>query len=340
MRRQVEQLVAGAGRKGHRALVAGMVTPEDRLVCGWAPAGARPDERTIFEIGSVTKPMTGTLLRTCTWPARVDLSNPLSRHLPHQDAPRWRLGEPTLEQLATHRAALPNAPRGMVFQELAFVCGLRREEPWAALDERGYRAAVARTVPRRAPGGRMRYSSLGFGLLGDALARRAGASYEDLLARRLLSPLGMADSGVTVATHARARLLPGHSRRGKPRPPIEDRMPAAGSVRSTASDLLRWLEASLEPGPTSPGPALALAQQPRIRAARGMAIGLGWLIVRRRGRAPIAWHNGGTWGFRSFAGFVPEQGIAVVVLSNTARSVDRLAFRLIDEARPPRNGRP
>ena len=117
-------------------------------------------------------------------------------------------------------------------------------------------------------------------------------------------------------------------------------MPAAGSVRSTASDLLRWLEASLEPGPTSPGPALALAQRPRVRAARHVAIGLGWLIVRKRGRAPVVWHNGGTWGFRSFAGLVPEQGIAAVVLSNTARSVDRLGFSLIDEARPPSNARP
>ena len=340
MRRQVEQLVAEAGRKGHRALVAGVVTPEDRLVCGWSAAGGEPDERTVFEIGSVTKPMTGILLADMHLAGEVHLSDPLSRHFPDQDAPRWRLGERTLEQLATHRAALPNAPRGMVVKELAFVCGLRRQDPWATLDERGYRAAVARTVPRRAPGGRVRYSSLGFGLLGDALARRAGTSYEDLLGRRLLSPLGMGDSGVTVPPHAGDRLLPGHSRRGKPRPPIEDRMPAAGSVRSTASDLLRWLEASLKPGPTSPGPALALVQRPRVRAARHMAIGLGWLIVRRRGRAPVVWHNGGTWGFRSFAGLVPEHGIAVVVLSNTARSVDQLGMCLIHNAESPRSAWP
>jgi serine-type D-Ala-D-Ala carboxypeptidase/endopeptidase len=47
---------------------------------------------------------------------------------------------------------------------------------------------------------------------------------------------------------------------------------------------------------------------------------------------PVVWHNGGTWGFSSFAAFSPERHRAVVVLSNTARSVDRLGWRLLDEA--------
>lgn len=53
----------------------------------------------------------------------------------------------------------------------------------------------------------------------------------------------------------------------------------------------------------------------------------------------MVWHNGGTWGFRSFAGMMPERGRAVVVMSNTAHSVDRLGLRLlqsdIDANTPP-----
>jgi len=124
----------------------------------------------------------------------------------------------------------------------------------------------------------------------------------------------------------------GQSPRGRPRPPIEDLMPAAGSVRSSAADLAAFLRACLSPGPDPPGPALALAQRPVHRVNRRLSIGFGWLIVTPPGKSPVVWHNGGTWGFGSFAAFSPERARAVAVLSNTARSVDRLGWRLLDEA--------
>jgi serine-type D-Ala-D-Ala carboxypeptidase/endopeptidase len=61
-----------------------------------------------------------------------------------------------------------------------------------------------------------------------------------------------------------------------------------------------------------------------------MSIGFGWLIFTPRHKSQVVWHNGGTWGFASFAGFSPERDRAVVVLSNTARSVNRLGWRLLD----------
>jgi CubicO group peptidase (beta-lactamase class C family) len=57
------------------------------------------------------------------------------------------------------------------------------------------------------------------------------------------------------------------------------------------------------------------------------------MISNRHGHPRIVWHNGGTWGFRSFAAFAPETGTAVIVLSNSARSVDRLGLELL-ETRP------
>jgi D-alanyl-D-alanine-carboxypeptidase/D-alanyl-D-alanine-endopeptidase len=57
---------------------------------------------------------------------------------------------------------------------------------------------------------------------------------------------------------------------------------------------------------------------------------LGWLLVRSpEPLGPLLWHSGGTNGFRSFVGVLRDRGIAVVVLSNTARSVDRLGFQLV-----------
>lgn len=109
-------------------------------------------------------------------------------------------------------------------------------------------------------------------------------------------------------------------------------MPAAGSLRATADDMLRFLSACLRPPPEPPGPALALAQRPHARIGRRAGVGLCWIIASRRARPRIVWHNGGTWGFRSFAAFAPQTDTAVVVLSNSARSVDRLGFQLVEAA--------
>ncbi len=171
------------------------------------------------------------------------------------------------------------------------------------------------------------------GLLGDALAARAGTSYEQLVTERVLTPLGMSDTRVTVPPGRAHSLLQGHSPRGRPRPPIEDFMPAAGALRSTVEDMLRFLGACLQAPEGSLGRALDLAQRPHAPLGRGLQMGLCWVVLARRGHPRVVWHSGGTWGFRAFAGFAPERGTAAVVLSNTARSVDRLGFHLVEEGR-------
>jgi hypothetical protein len=93
--------------------------------------------------------------------------------------------------------------------------------------------------------------------------------------------------------------------------------------------MLRFLAACLHPPSERPGPALALAQRPHARIGRRAAVGLCWMIAAPRNAPRVVWHNGGTWGFRSFAGFTPEAGNAAVVLSDTAQSVDRLGFELV-----------
>jgi serine-type D-Ala-D-Ala carboxypeptidase/endopeptidase len=283
-----------------------------------------------FEIGSLTKVLTATLLADLHLCGEIRLGDPLTRHLDAAQLPRWAGRVPTLEELATHRAALPNTPPPLARRELLAVAGLLRGDPWRGVGDDEYRRMLRAMRPRRPPGGRVRYSSIGFGLLGDALARHAGMSYEALLRDRICRPLGMADTAIDPAA-VRGRLLQGRSPRGAPRPPLRDCMPAAGSVRSTAPDLLRFLRTCLRPAPDAPlGEAAALAQPPRAKINRHLSVGLGWLILHRGKDRTIVWHNGGTWGFRSFAALVPGRQLAVVVLSNTARSIDRLGFTIVE----------
>lgn len=322
MQTEIEELVARAARRGHDALVVGVLTDGEATFRGRGRGrdGRPADEATLFEIGSITKPFTGVLLADMFLRGEVRLDDPVSRYLPDAQVPRWKEREPTLEELATHRASLPNAPGGLVRKELAFVLGLRSSDPWAALDAAAYREAVRRTAARRPPGGRFRYSSLGFGLLGDALAAHAGAPYEQLLQDRICSPLGLLDTAISIPPEKRARLVEGRSRRGHARPPLRDQMPGAGAIPASAHDLLRFLICYLAPRADPPGPALRLATEPRARVAKRIAIGLGWLILRRPRKPVLIWHNGGTWGFRSFAAMVPDLRVGVVVLANTACS--------------------
>jgi CubicO group peptidase (beta-lactamase class C family) len=323
----LERRVAKLGRRGHRAVVAGTLRGAEAEVAGWAARGPVPDGATLFEIGSITKALTGILLADMHLAGEVALDDPLSRHHPGP-APAWRHREPTLLELATHRSGLPNVPGPLARRELAHLAGLRRAAPWAGVTAEDFSRLVAAESPKRAPGERNAYSSLGVALLGEALAHRAGLTYEQLVRERVLDPLGMANTVLTVPPQAEGRLLTGHSRRGRPRPPLEDLLGPAGGLRSCADDMLRLLRACLQPPADRLGRALALAQEPQAPVNRGMDAGLCWLVVRRRNAPPLVWHNGGTWGFRSFAGFTPERGTAAIVMTNTFRGVDRDGFAL------------
>ncbi len=332
LEREVDRELAALGARGHQAVVAGVVRDGETVCRGWAADGPAPDATTLFEIGSVTKVFTGVLLADMHLRGEVSLDDPLSLYLP-EPRPAWRHREPTLRELATHQSGLPNTPRTLHRRELAHHLGWRESDPWADVTGEDYRRLVTRESPRRAPGTGFRYSSMAVGLLGDALARRAGRTYEELLTERVLQPLGMTSTSVTVPPERAHRLLGGHSSRGHPRPPLADLLPAGGSLRSDAADVTRFLTACLAPPEGPVGAALRFAQQHHVRVRKRFEMGLCWIVLTYRRGLRVVWHNGGTWGFTSFAGFAPERGTAAVVLSNTARGVDRTGLRLIEGAR-------
>jgi serine-type D-Ala-D-Ala carboxypeptidase/endopeptidase len=295
------------------------------------PGAPRGD--TIFEIGSITKVFTGLLLAETAGSGLVRLDDSLAVHLPPGVSPPP--GRPiTLADLASHAAGLPRDPAGLGRRMLR-----RPLHPLQALldgyaelaPEDLYRSLATIRLKR---GPKARYSNLGAGLLGAILADRVGSSFAEALRERILLPLGMRDTFVELPDAVRGRLADGHTRRGKPQP-RQFEGPAvlgAGSLRSTAEDMLRFLRANLEPPANRLGAAIELAQRPRAKLGGRMEVGLGWLFgpVSRDGRRML-WHNGGTAGFRSFAGLVREAGAAVIVLGNANRSVDRLGISVLGE---------
>jgi D-alanyl-D-alanine-carboxypeptidase/D-alanyl-D-alanine-endopeptidase len=283
----------------------------------WRSAGLPEDAR--FEIGSITKTLTATLLASLVGDGVVALDDEIGRWLdagPNADI--------TLEQLATHTSGLPRLAPNQPTEET---------NPYrdftAQRAEEGLRAAT-----RTLDAGHV-YSNFGYQLLGLVLERASGHGYQDLLAERLLGPLGMTCSGVGAA--GGGTRMTGHAA-GQPTGHWDFALPGPGAVEAAVGDLARYLSAGLAP-PTGPlGAAIRLCQQPRVRMGGGNAGGLAWIIT-----GGLLFHNGGTGGFSASVAIDQAAGHAVGALVNThGRSVSLLDAAVITAVNggDPRHARP
>jgi len=268
-----------------------------------------------WEIGSITKVFTGLLLAEMSLRGEVRLDDPIGRYLPDEAAERLPAldMQPTLTHLATHTAGLPRVPWALLRKVRS------SPDPYSQLTEEQVFACLGpRTRRPRRP--RSRYSNFGMGLLGHLLARAAGRPYGALVAERLLGPLGLTATGVGGCGETSPTPVPGF-RKGKHTPPWTfGALEGAGALRSTATDLLAFAGACLDPPPGAVGEALSLARRPFHRGRLPFAaLGLGWMLRtrdRRRQPTEVCWHNGGTYGGSSFLAVDIPRRLAVVALGN------------------------
>jgi len=192
------------------------------------------------------------------------------------------------------------------------------------------------------PGSEFEYSNLGAALLGHLLAYRAGTDYESLVRNRITQPLGMPDTGIALSSSMKHRIATGHNAMLAPvaNSDLPTPLAGAGALRSSANDMLTLLEAFLGYKESPLAPAMQAMFDTRCRAGQ-TDMGLGWFIYSPDGRE-IAVHNGGTGGFRSYAGYDQKERIGVVVLSNasTLIGVDDIGIHLLNPKAPLANPEP
>lgn len=115
-------------------------------------------------------------------------------------------------------------------------------------------------------------------------------------------------------------------------------MAPAGGARSSASDMLHFVEANLNPHLSTLGSALTATHAIQVEESAGRKVGLGWQITTTETGLTILWHNGGTGGYVSFVGFDRQNQNGVVLLSNYGDamagddSLDKLALRILELA--------
>lgn len=295
-------------------MVVGVIEGPRRAVVTAGPAkGGAFDGNTLFEIGSISKVFTSLLLADMALRGEVSLDDPITKYLPAGARTPERKGKAiSLRDLATHRSGLPRLPDNMK--------PANPLNPYADYGEAQMLDFLARYELTRDIGTEFEYSNLGVGLLGYLLARRAGTTYEALLKRRILVPLGMSDTAITLSTAQKARFPQAYDSLMQPTPPWHlPLLAGAGAIRSTAKDMLIFLEAAMGAKRTPLAKAFALMLAERSPGPSATTqMGLGW-IVAKTANGELMVHDGGTGGFRSSIGYEPAKKRGVVVLTNSAR---------------------
>src|SRR6476661_10491367 len=226
------------------SIVVGIITPNGTQVFRYGNLSKANSTivngNTIFDIASITKVFTTTLLADMVKQGLVKLEDPIEKYLPATvKIPTYNRHKITLEDLATHTSGLPDFPAGWI-----------RNRTYTTPQVYNF---LSNTQLQSEPGTKANYSDFGMGLLGHILSIRAGVPYAQLVNDRILSVLGMDSTGIamnstaiTLSDALKSRLAKGHI--GGKEINLEfipDAIQPAGGLHSTANDLLKYLAANI-----------------------------------------------------------------------------------------------
>jgi serine-type D-Ala-D-Ala carboxypeptidase/endopeptidase len=317
-----------AGAEDGIGIVVGVIGPQGRRVVTYGhlkQGDTRPlDGDTVFEIGSVSKVFTALLLSDMVRRGEVVLTDPAAKYLPADVKLPERNGHAiTLLDLATHTSGLPFMP-----EESPVLSDSSAPTDSAA---QYYRFLARYKLPRDI-GAQWDYSNLGYWLLSQALASRAGMDYESLLRARVNAPLKLKSTAITVSSAMQAKLATGHNAALQPAPAFTSVPRYAGmsglNLNSTANDLLTLLAVAMgyEASPMAPAMAAMLSTR-RPMGQAGEAQALGWVV--EEGGEQLITHDGGTFGYASSVAWNPKGRVGAIVLSNQVAGVGDIARHLL-----------
>lgn len=309
-RRALRHRLATAQVEGRApAIVAGVVRGgEARWVDGIGDVGDRAQD-TGFRIGSITKTFTAVLVLRLRDEGRLDLGDPIGRHLPE-----GRPGDVTIAQLLAHTGGLVAEPPGAWWERTPGT--LRPDLPSIVGDDPVVHAA----------GRRFHYSNPGYGLLGGLVERLRKKPWHEALRDEILDPLSMRDTGLAPpenhapgwAVHPWAdALLPEPAHDYGPMNP-------AGVLWSTVADQCRWASFLLD------GDDRVLTEETLAEMRRPTAppestdpaagYGLGIQVSRQDGRDLIG-HGGSVPGYLASLWVSRGDDVGAVVMCNTTAGI-------------------
>jgi CubicO group peptidase (beta-lactamase class C family) len=281
-----------------------------------------PEGNTIFEIGSITKTFTATLLAYFIKEGKISLTDPILKYLPDSLSANPELQKITIVNLSNHTSGLPPIPGNFEYK-------MNPLNPYVHYDDQLLFAGLKTCKLITTPGTVYAYSNLGVGLLGVILERISGKTYDQLIKQLITTPLKMNSTAQRLTAQQNKHFVKVYDADGDETKPWDfNSLAGCGSIRSTVNDLLLYARANIESESAPLNNPFSLTHQ--VTFSKEPVVALGWHLMQIKG-ANYYWHNGGTGGSRSFLIFNSEKKIAVVVLSNSNTGVDDIALSILNK---------
>jgi CubicO group peptidase (beta-lactamase class C family) len=285
---------------------------------------------TVYAVGSITKLFTATMLMQLRDAGKVKLDDPVQEYVPDVRVPHRHPGAPaiTLRHLVTHTSGLAKDSPAGYWDSVVF-------PPVEVMLQK-----LVETEQPYPPGRQWKYSNLGIALLGDALARIAGQSWESYVHDHILAPLGMNDSSPRFAEKQRGKLAQGYARpaAGWPPAPLAHQelggIGAGGSLHSTAADMAKFIAQQFadEPKLLCRASIEEMQRTQWVDADWQWGQGIGWRVHRGGDGSTRIEHGGGVWGYTCRVLLsVPERvGVAVFTNGSDGKVGTAISDRVLD----------
>lgn len=285
-----------------------------------AKDSSKPTQQNIYEIGSITKTFTASLLVQMSEEGLVKLDDPISKYLPKGVCDLEGEKVITLQDLSSHYSGLPRLASNF------FPTVTDHSNPYTGYNKDHLYEYLKTFKGVDRAKRKVDYSNLGVELLGHILTIVSKQSYEEMLQERIFKPLEMNNTTITFNENHLKKLVKGHNEMGMITSNWDfPHFGGAGAIRSTTEDMMKYIQAQFTIE------TFAKTHTTRLTMGGSTKIGLGWITTPSQSTGEnIVWHNGGTGGYRSFTGFVKNYNFGVIVLNNTPLSVDEIGFLVLD----------
>lgn len=280
-----------------------------------------PDKSSVYELGAISTTFCGLLLAKAIQEGKLKSEDDIRKYLP------WKYPELTyhkspirIKHLVNHTSGLPVIPENLSLQ--AKYDSLNPYKNYTREQLFEYLKVVK---IKQEPGSVCNYSNLGITLLGLILEGIYTKSFDELVKEKICIQFNMEHSFVNLTQIQRDFLTQGYNGEGEFTPAWDlGIFAAAGGLHSSTEDMLRYLDYQL----SERDAAVKMSHQPSFIGRE--SLGFAWFIKRTKSGNTLYWHNGATFGFRSFCGFIKEKNCSVIILSNSAMDVDFIGITLLN----------
>ncbi len=292
-----------------------------------------PDGSTVFQLASVSKLFTASLLQILCDEGVLTLDATLGELLGGTYVLSPAAKQVTLRQLATHTSGFPSIPKPL---EIA-VSKLVKEEtlmqnPYSHLGAE-YIVDYLKTTEDKHEPGRFEYSNYGMGLLGHVMEFVTKQDLAVLLAEKIFAPLNMTHTAINLTPAMQKNLAQGYTEKNEPTPMWTfSALAGAGALNANAEDMLTFIRTNIEDSH-----ALSAVLKKTHAPQLGGITGIGWMqpafLDKFFGNKTIIWHNGMVGGYAAYVSVDSQNKTGLVVLSNKALDVTMLGMMLTRQVR-------